>query len=153
MVNRRPIAFKEALRDTVDVPNPITPEQLIKGYELVSICMIPDLQFRESADLPWEPAGSPPAAILTASNQLKKARDSLTELYHTEYVAHLVCQAVDVKDRFKQVEHESVMKGDLVLLREPHTKPLFYPLARVLSTQVNSLGEVTGAVLKKRKDR
>ena len=37
IVNRRPIAFKEALREnSVDVPEPLTPEILLRGHELSS---------------------------------------------------------------------------------------------------------------------
>ena len=47
LVNRRRICFKKTLRDTSgnsDVSDPITPEMLIRGYELVSINLIPGLQ-------------------------------------------------------------------------------------------------------------
>ena len=45
LVNRRPIAFKSALRDFsgTEVPEPITPENLIRGYNVVSLNIIPDL--------------------------------------------------------------------------------------------------------------
>ena len=45
LVNRRPVAFKESLRDgSFDTPDIITPEKLLKGYELPSINIIPELQ-------------------------------------------------------------------------------------------------------------
>ena len=40
IVNRRPIAFKEGLRDSSnseEIPSPITPEILLKGHELTSL--------------------------------------------------------------------------------------------------------------------
>ncbi|XP_068231971.1 uncharacterized protein [Palaemon carinicauda] len=44
LINRRPIAFKEALRDCSNsVPTPITPEELIHGYSLVSLNIVPAL--------------------------------------------------------------------------------------------------------------
>ena len=46
-MNRRPIAFKEALRDcnpNQDVPESITPEMLLKGTEIVDVNIIPRLQ-------------------------------------------------------------------------------------------------------------
>ena len=50
LINKRPIAFKNALRDSsLEVPDPITLEMLIRGYELTSIHLIPDLQ-----PVPWE---------------------------------------------------------------------------------------------------
>ena len=47
LVNRRPVAFRESLRDAnlkEEIPAPITPEILLKGYELVSLNIIPGLQ-------------------------------------------------------------------------------------------------------------
>ena len=46
LVNKRPIAFKDSLRDpSVDeFLNVITPENLLKGHNLVSINLIPNLQ-------------------------------------------------------------------------------------------------------------
>ena len=44
IVNRRPIAFKEALREnSIDVPEPLTPEILLRGHELSSLNLIPEL--------------------------------------------------------------------------------------------------------------
>ena len=52
LANRRPIAFKESLREanTDSVPEPITPEMIVKGYELTSLNLIPELQ-----DIPVDP--------------------------------------------------------------------------------------------------
>ena len=47
VVNRRPISFKEVLRDfstEFEFPEPITPEMLLFGRELTSVNIIPDLQ-------------------------------------------------------------------------------------------------------------
>ena len=55
LVNRRPIAFKEGIRDSItdEVPDAITPEILIHGHELLSINIIPDLQGNPDEDLNW----------------------------------------------------------------------------------------------------
>ncbi|XP_068204845.1 uncharacterized protein [Palaemon carinicauda] len=51
LANRRPIAFKASLRDISDeLPEPITPEHLIRGYGLTSINLIPDLHYIPSED-------------------------------------------------------------------------------------------------------
>ena len=44
VINKRPVAFRESSRSddvTPEVPVPITPELLIKGYELPSLCITP----------------------------------------------------------------------------------------------------------------
>jgi hypothetical protein len=56
LVNKRPIAYKSSLRDTNPndyVPEPITPEILIKGYNLVTLNLIPNLQHRDPLDPEW----------------------------------------------------------------------------------------------------
>ena len=55
LVNRRPIAFKSALRDFsgTEVPEPITPENLIRGYNVVSLNIIPDLHPDSIDDPEW----------------------------------------------------------------------------------------------------
>ena len=46
LVNRRPVAFKYALRfcSGEEMPTPITPELICHGYELLSVNVIPELQ-------------------------------------------------------------------------------------------------------------
>ena len=45
LINKRPIAFKESLRDEdIHSLNPITPEMLLRGYEAVTINLVPELQ-------------------------------------------------------------------------------------------------------------
>ena len=55
LVNRRPIAFKEGLRDTTgdEVPQTVTPEMLIHGRSLASINVIPHLQSIPEPDPEW----------------------------------------------------------------------------------------------------
>ena len=46
IANRRPVAFREGLRDCsgIEIPEPNTPELLIHGHKLLSISMISSLQ-------------------------------------------------------------------------------------------------------------
>ena len=57
LVNRRRIAFKESLRETNNeiVPSAITPEILLKGYEFISLNVIPNLQSIPDLDPTWKP--------------------------------------------------------------------------------------------------
>ncbi|XP_068218540.1 uncharacterized protein [Palaemon carinicauda] len=98
----RPIAFKESLReeDLDFIPEPITPEQLVKGYELTSMNLLPELQGIPDEDPDWQP-----------------------------------CRGIKI--------------GDIVLLKEVHTKPNNYPMGLVKELQYNSIGEVTGASIQK----
>ena len=82
-----------------------------------------------------------------------KIRENLIEIYQNEFLAQLVYQATDAKDRFKPVKHTKLSNNDVILLREPHTKPQNYPLARVIDVTVNRLGEVTAVQAMKGNNR
>ena len=149
LINRRPLTFKESLSDgDVSVPECITPENLLRGYELISINVIPDLQEVDLSDRDWEPDS-------TENNLLKlnKVRNNLIRLYNEEFLINLTKLATNVKGRFKPFHHEIIKPGDIVLLKEPHTKANNYPLAVIKEVVKNSNNEVTGATLRKGKSR
>ena len=153
LVNRRPIAFKEALRDSSgdEVPEPITPESLIRGYDLLSLNIIPELH--RDPEPGWDPSLDLQTKIKTDFSQLQKIRSNLIDAYHSEFLSGLVHQAVNVKDRYKPVTHKSVSKGDIVLIKEQYTKPINYPMGRVINVTTNANNEVTGAEIMKGKTR
>ena len=150
LANRRPIAFKEAVRDhdVEAVPEPITPEHLIRGYELSSLNIIPELQ-------PF-PVDDPefvvnPNQIVSNYSKLCKVRTNLIDIYHNEFLGNLIFQAVDRKSRYKPVSHKQVQVGDIVLIQEENSKRSTYPMGLILQTFENSLGEITHAIVRKGK--
>ena len=150
IVNRRPIAFKDALREnSIDVPEPLTPEILMRGYELSSLNLIPELQPVPFDDVDF--TSDVPSVIRESSLKLCKVRKRLHDIYHNEFLGTLIYQAVDRKDRYRPISHKPLKSGDVVLLKEEYTKRSNYPLAIVLETFTNDLGEVTGAIIKKGK--
>ncbi|XP_066958828.1 uncharacterized protein [Macrobrachium rosenbergii] len=155
MVNRRPIAFKEVLRDDSGdvIPDPITPEILIHGYDLLSINIIPELQAFPDIDLEWLPRHDPVQLIQDSYHKLRKVRTRLIEVYNNEFLSNLVTKAVNVKNRYKPVSHKSLQIGDIVLIKETHTKPTNYPMAIVKEITTNVNGEVTGALVFKGKTK
>ncbi|XP_068243395.1 uncharacterized protein [Palaemon carinicauda] len=149
LINRRPIAFKEAVRaETDNVPEPITPEQLVRGYELTSLNLIPNLQPLSVEDPEFDPDNQ---AIYQNYVKLCKIRQTLIETYHNEFLGTLIQQAVDRKGRYRPVTHKLLNVGDVVLIKEEHTKRNNYPLGIILEVFKNDLGEVTHAVIKKGK--
>ncbi|XP_064097667.1 uncharacterized protein LOC135209048 [Macrobrachium nipponense] len=156
LVNRRPIAFKEYLRSndgTEPVPSPITPEILVKGHELNSLNIIPHLHPLPRADDTWVPDISPIAHVKDSHRKLRKARESIIEIYNNEFVVQLVNQATDKRGRYQPVNHKLLEVGDIVLIKEPLLKPTNFPMGIVKEIKVNSLGEVTGATVLKGKSR
>ena len=151
IANRRPVAFKKALRDAVsdDIPDPITPESLVHGCDLASINIIPELQPVPTLDPSW---GQVPT-IRDNYHALRKVRDNLNKIYHSEFIGTLMKQSIDKKGRYKPVSRSGLQKGDLVLIKEEFTKAHNYPMAVVVEIISNDLGEVTGALVRKGKNR
>ena len=81
LVNRRPIAFKESLRDSSgdDLPEIITPEMLVHCRELISINIIPQLQNQIDPDPDYNVD-----QISSSWCKLQKVRHNLIKLYNEE---------------------------------------------------------------------
>lgn len=148
LVNKRPIAFKDESRCSENIPEPITPELLIRGYELTSLNIIPDL-LDIPEDSPWSSKSELNSSIKDSYHKLRKVNSEVKKLYTQEFLGNLISQAVDQKDRYKPVTHKGVKIGDVVLIKEENMKPNHYPLAIINSVITNDLGEITGAIVKK----
>ncbi|RXG53621.1 hypothetical protein Avbf_13496 [Armadillidium vulgare] len=154
LVNRRPVAFKEALRDSgqEDIPAAITPEILLKGHELISLNIIPNLQpdpeTEDDIDISWT-TDDTINHIKDSYEKLKKVRSNLIEIYNSEFLSQLAQQATDRKSRYMPKTHSKLEIGDIVLIKEPFLKPSNYPMGKVEQVQINVNNEVTGATLLK----
>ena len=146
IVNRRPIAFKDALRDTnsVDLPEIITPEQLIYGRVLTSINIIPELQPNDLSKLAPENPNYSEAFV-----KLSQVRQRLVESYHNVFIQNLIQQATNLTKRYWPSKHHKLQIGDIVLIKDPMIKPQKYPLGKILQTFENELNEVTQAIVLK----
>ena len=148
LVNRRPVAFKESMRDSnnsEELPFPITPEILLHGHELVSINVVPCLQ--ESSDVDWDM--DPASRINDSYGKLLKARKYLNTLYNEEFLPQLMSQATNEKGKYIPVKHKVISVGDIVLLKEPLLKPTNFPMGIIVKTITNSLDEVTSVDIRK----
>ena len=116
VINRHPIAFQESLRESTDpdLPEVITPEILLKGQQLVSLNVIPQLNIDDIED--WVPAGV--SLIKQRFSKLQRARKELIKIYNEEFLKTLIHQAMDKTDRYKPTLHHSVNPGDIVLIKE-----------------------------------
>ena len=153
LVNRRPVALREGLRDSSgeEFPEAITPEILTHGYELNSINVIPDLQSSDP-DPDWL-LDSSHSNIVNNYSKLIKARDRLKEIYHGEFISNLIKQSTDRSSRYVPVKHDKLHIGDLVLLKEVNTKPQNYPMGIVKQTIVNDIDECTDVIVYKGKTK
>ena len=143
LVNRRPIGFKDALRDfdSNEIPEFLTPEKLIFGYDLVSLNVVPKFQEVDLDDIEWKPENE--NGFNKAFEQLIKVKNNLKEIYNEEFLQNLIAQATDKKGRYQLRLHKMVKPGDIVLVKEPFHKATDYPLARVQEVIKNAFDEVT----------
>ena len=148
IVNKRPIAFQNSLRDTSVVPPTISPEMLIYGREIPSINVIPTHFNRSDPD--WSLSCE---ELKVDFGNLQRVRDRIKENYHGEFLQNLIDQAVDKPGRYKHNHHARLKPNDIVLLIEPFGKPCTYPLGIVKTVEVNSIGEVTAAKVLKGKTK
>ncbi|XP_068207513.1 uncharacterized protein [Palaemon carinicauda] len=152
LINRRPIAFKETLRDcSNNVPPPIMPEELIHGYSLVSLNIIPALQADPDSDEDFQVDFDVVHKIKTSYEKLKHIRINLLEIYHREFMNTLIKQATDKKDRYAPVNHKQIGIGDIVLLKDDGYKPVNYPMGIVKEVFKNINGKVTASKVLKGK--
>ena len=142
LVNKRPVAFKNINCDLDQLDNfqPITPENLIRG------CNLPMLNFvggqsDDDQDPDWLPDSN---YIQTAKLKFEKVRLRLVKLYNEYFLQNLISQAVNKKDRYIKVKHNSVNIGDIILIKDPLIKPVNYPMGIIRSLVKNDMGEVTG---------
>ena len=140
ILNRRPLTFKESLRETstTDLPEPITPEHLIFGRELLSVNIIPALQPEFGEDYS-------DSDVRTEYSKLRSVINKQNKIYNSEFIAQLVSQSTDKQHRYKPISHKVIKPGDLVLLVEPNTKRSNYPMGKVVDVTINSIEEVTEA--------
>ena len=116
IMNRRPIGFRDALRDTSTrdtIPNCVTPEMIVFGRELISVNILP-----MDNETDWKPPGSPIALF----QNLAKLRHSLYRTYEREFLSTLISQSTDLPNRYKPKLYKTVNVGDIVLIKENYIK-------------------------------
>jgi len=153
LINSRPIAFQSALRDDdCNLPAPISPELLVTGREIVALNIVPQ-HSDDRSDPDWAKSKDPVESLRNQFEKLSAARVRLLEIYNEQFIQGLIDQATSKKDRYLPVKNVSLQIGDVVLLKEPNTKAIKYPMALVLDIVTNSIGEVTDVTVRKGKTR
>lgn len=152
LANKRPIAFQNSLRNTDvmddNIPAPITPEILTRGYDTPSLSILPCSNNNEDLG-EWCDKESNIKSIKLCSDKLQKVRYNIKTLYHEEFLGQLVDQAVSRNSMYKKVTHKILKPGDVVLIKEEFLKSTKYPMGRITKTTLNDLGEVTTVEVKK----
>jgi hypothetical protein len=154
LINKRPIAYQSALIDRkIDCDRfALTPEMIIKGYEIPSISIIPALHSEEDLpnDTPWEPEESAVNKILFKNfKKLNKVKAKLHKFYFDDFLQNLRNLASNKPNSYRTKKHSLVEISDLVAVKQPFSKPYFYPLGLVTKVELNDLEEVVAITLRK----
>ena len=145
LVNKRPISFKDSLRenDNVELPEVITPELLVTGRNKSVLNILPLSSAIEDGDEDWLLKVDRGELLKQQFAKVNKVMKSLGETYEYEFINRLIDQSTDKPGRYRPVSHEKIDIGDIVLLKDPFLKVFNYPMGIVQKVYVNSIDEVT----------
>ena len=150
LINKRPIGFKNMLSSNeVDYEYPfvITPELLLKGYEVPSVNVLPGFGSPdEIKDSDWLPSAP---NIFKDFKHLHIARNRIFDLYEQEFFRTLEVQATNLPNRYKKHVQSEIGIGDLVAIKTNLIKPYHYPLGIVTELEFNDLQEINAITIRK----
>lgn len=147
LVNKRPVAYKSLLSDSGnndDSVTVITPELLVKGYDVPTISIVPQLD----EDL-GDSHSCVNDSLFDSLSKLRSVKSRLNEVYHRDFIHNLREASTNKSERYKTVNHVKLNVGDLVAVRQKYGKPYMYPLGVVTNVEINDLSEVVTASLRK----
>jgi len=150
MINKRPIAMKSSVRDSDCEFDVITPEMVVRGYDVPSLAIIPQLDSELIDDEPYDPnciASS--KSLFESFSALRSVRHKLCDLYSDEFLDNLRYLGGNTRGRYKSGHTVNLSVGDYVSIKQNLTKPYFYPTGVVTDIERNSLGEVVAVTLRK----
>lgn len=121
LVNKRPIAYKATLvnQETDPSVSVITPEMLVRGYEVPCIAVIPQLEIKDipQGDECWSEGRGNPDLFAKFEN-LCKVKTRLNKIYYDEFLKTLREMDTNRSDKYKVRNHTALEVNDLVALME-----------------------------------
>ena len=151
LVNKRPIAFKNSLSDNnvEDSPCTITPEVLLKGYEVPSFNILAQDRDEDASDISWEPSTSNQQKLFESFQEINKVRNNIYNLYESEFIQTLEKQATNKANRYKNSNQSPLQIGDLVAIKTKLLKPYFYPKGIVKNIEYNDINDINAVTVRK----
>ena len=130
-----------------EYPFVITPELLLKGYEVPSVNVLPGFGSPdEIKDSDWLPSAP---NIFKDFKHLHIARNRIFDLYEQEFFRTLEVQATNLPNRYKKHVQSEIGIGDLVAIKTNLIKPYHYPLGIVTELEFNDLQEINAITIRK----
>jgi len=152
LINKRPVALKSAVRDpSIDCDSfAITPEMVVRGYEVPSVAVIPHLNSELDPSDNFVPDCNPnDRKIFESFGTLRSVRDRLCEQYMGEFLQNLHEMGSNKKERYLSRNSTKLMVGDYVSIKKNFAKPYFYPTGVVTDVEENSIGEIVAVTIRK----
>ena len=136
LINKRPFTCKQLLIDpSIDKEGLVlTPELLIRGYEVPALAVIPHLNIDEdNEDALWCPTED---NIVCRFNKLCNVRRKLMNFYSDKFIQTLFDQSVDKPRSFERKNHIACNVGDLVVIKQKNCKPYSCPSGIIVKGQL-----------------
>ena len=150
LVNKRPIALKEMLSSsdiTNEMPYALTPEVLIKGYQVPSLNILPLSSNDDLHDPDWTSSGT--SKLYDSFRQLSAVRNKIADIYSDCFSLDLEKKATNIPNRFKKQSLVDLKVNDVVKIKTRLLKPFNYPMGIVTSIERNSLDEINAVSVRK----
>jgi len=150
LINKRPVALKASVRDSdVNCDSfALTPEMVVRGYEVPSLSVIPHLN-EECSDSYSPYVRTSDKALFDVFSSLRRARKNLNSDYYEEFLSVLRDQGEGKQFNYKKRSNVPLTVGDYVAVRQDMTKPYFYQTGIVTNVETNSLDDVVAVSLRK----
>lgn len=157
LINKRPLAFKPLLNNNdIDpsVPQMLSPELLLKGYDVPCVVVAPHLHISESfddEDPDWVPHNekTDEERLFKNFKKFKKVKSKLHSIYHHEFLSNLRDLSTNRQGRYKPKDHVKLQINDIVAIKQKFQKPYFFPVGVITEVRENDLGEVVEVSVKK----
>ena len=153
LVNKRPIACERNLSNSSsDYFNVISPEKLLKGFDIPSIVIAPHLHFEDlpKDDSIWsDDMNTLNEKLIKSYKQLQNIRCKLSRNYFDEFLQNMRDQSSSKPGQYKNKNPVNISVNDLIAVKQQFTKPFSYPIGLVTDIERNSLNEIVAVSLRK----
>ena len=153
LVNKRPIACKSLAVDSRSDTSleVLTPEMLVKGYDVPSIAVVPHLcsEIKDSDPIERGSLSYKNEELFQSYEKMRNVKFELNRLYYDQFLVNLRSDATNRSRRYKAKNHVKLKIGDIVAVRQPNIKPYYSPIGMVLAVEINDLDEVVAASIRK----
>lgn len=150
IINKRPLMGENCNMNTDHNAFVITPELLVKGYEIPALKIIPGIDDNDIDDPTYiNGPGSAEEKLYTSFAKLSEVQRKLRHVYFDEFLDDLLKKSVNEKSRYDRRNHVRLNVGDLVTIKTKMVKPYAYPFGIVTRTELNEMNEVTAVSIRK----